>query len=698
MKRFAIGMAMLSILISEVCAETVFTAGDLRLEFEKTPGGVRLKSLSDAGAKVEWLARPEPLFALTVGPAAGGKDEILTADAGWEKAGVRANGSACDLSWEGRDLRVTLQGKGDAKADAVRWTFRVENRSPTLSVRTAVFPQLVLAEPGEGGVVFLPKGPGELRRDAWRRDWRHGALYPYGWEMTMQYLAAYDAGGKAGLYIGAHDPSAATKELSASGKGKEVRFAFETPAADAGIAGNDVTPAGTVVWRLFRGNWYDAARIYRAWAKSEPAWWPKIGPEGRIDTPAWMRDLCVWAQGGGDPNAVRGFAAAMGQPAGYHWYSWHRIPFDNDYPHYLPPPDGFAAMVKTMQEGNARVMPYINGRLWDLRDRGTEDFEFTKVALPAATKGEDGKPFTEGYGGNEADGTPVRFAVMCPTTKLWRDMLRDTVVALTKDHGVNGVYLDQIGAAPPKLCRDKSHGHPLGGGSWWAEGYRKTLEEIRRALPKDKMLTTECNADAYVRGLDGFLVWHWQHPDQVPAFPAVYAGAVQLFGRAFGGGPTPGLAFRMKVGQEFVFGEQVGWCPPDAAGDPERGPFLRQAAALRRRLVKYFAAGEMARPPRLEGRIPRVRADWQWQGEKWVEEDALLAGAWTLPAEKRAVLVFANTGDAPVTAKVVFDATEWGLAKAPQFTPVTPEGAAVAPGEDGQAVFPPRSAAAWELR
>ena len=41
--------------------------------------------------------------------------------------------------------------------------------------------------------------------------------------------------------------------------------------------------------------------------------------------------------------------------------------------------------------------------------------------------------------------------------------------------GVKGVYIDQIAAAAPTLCFDKSHGHPLGGGHWWTEGYWKLL-------------------------------------------------------------------------------------------------------------------------------------------------------------------------------------------------------------------------------
>ena len=58
-------------------------------------------------------------------------------------------------------------------------------------------------------------------------------------------------------------------------------------------------------------------------------------------------------------------------------------------------------------------MPYINGRLWDTRDKGAEDFEFTKIALPSATKDEEGNPYVESYGsageGRIIDGRMIFF-------------------------------------------------------------------------------------------------------------------------------------------------------------------------------------------------------------------------------------------------------------------------------------------------
>jgi len=124
-------------------------------------------------------------------------------------------------------------------------------------------------------------------------------------------------------------------------------------------------------------------------------------------------------------------------------------------------------------------MPYINGRLWDSRDRGVEDFQFTSVALPAVSKDEAGKPILESYGSKESDGEPVRLGVMCPTTSLWQDKIRETALRLMNECGTGGVYIDQIAAAPPVLCFDRTHGHPTGGGHWWTAGYWQFLDRLR---------------------------------------------------------------------------------------------------------------------------------------------------------------------------------------------------------------------------
>ena len=88
-------------------------------------------------------------------------------------------------------------------------------------------------------------------------------------------------------------------------------------------------------------------------------------------------------------------------------------------------------------------------------------------------------------------------------------------------------------------------------------------DAIRTVMPRDTILITECNGEPFVRWFDGYLSCHWQHDGQVPAFPAVYGGAIQMFGRGYLGEATKALALRMKAGQQLVFGEQIGWIGPE---------------------------------------------------------------------------------------------------------------------------------------
>ena len=481
---------------------------------------------------------------------------------------------------------------------------------------------------------------------------------------------------------------------------------FRIPAENMNIGGNGFVMPGEGVWRLLHGDWFDAALIYRDWVRQNAGWYPRLGPDGRSDTPLWMRELPVWVRASGEPDKVvsevEELAETMGVPVGFHWYNWHQIPFDNDYPHYFPVKKGFGAAVRRLQSKNIYVMPYINGRLWDSRDKGMEDFEFSRLALSAATKEEDGKPHLETYSSKESDGSKVQLAAMCPTTELWQAKVRETVLRLMNEYGVKGVYIDQIAMAGPVLCFDRGHGHPTGGGHWWAESYNQMLESIRRSMPKDRMLTSEGNAEPYAKNLDGFLTWHWCFDGQVPAFPAVYGGAVQMFGRAYRYGETKVLAMQMKAGQQFVYGEQIGWVNLGQLQDRQSKDFLCKIVKLRWRLRRYFHAGEMARPPKLQGTIPTVRADWQWDKPGWVTTDAVMAGAWTLPKERRSIILLTNVGDQPVTVKLNIDAAACGVpGKQVKVTIISPdkedESFLSPPKISRDVTLPARTAVAWEL-
>ena len=644
--------------------------------------GIRLLSLVDKYSNVILSARESvPLFSAELLDKTTEKIVTINSDEGWKMVDGRRETEALVFTGshlpEGEDLRIVLKllinGSGMWREGhlGISWNWQVVQDVDRYEFRKLNFPQIALRNPGPMMQAFYPHASGVVTENPVGKELHWRGTYPSGW-CSMPFTAIYDETKNIGLYVATHDSGGSVKDirLDADSAADSLTIRFEHPLPL--VENAERVSHGGGVWQTFHGNWFDAALIYRDFVRKNAEWHPrqKLGPDGRTDTPQWMKELSVWALASDSPEqmpqTMRKFTDALGIPTAVHWYNWHKIPFDNDYPHYFPTKDGFKEAVTEIQKnGDCFVMPYINGRLWDTRDRGMEDFQFTSVALPGATKKEDGKPYTETYGSKESDGSDVELAVMCPAAKVWQDKVTENIFRLINECGVAAVYVDQVAAEKPNLCFDKSHGHPLAGGDWWNREHWKLYEKIRSELPKDRMLTTECNAEPFVNIFDGYLTWHFQYQDQVPAFAAVYGGAVQMFGRAYRGGPSEVLADRMKLAQQLVYGEQIGWIDPRIVDDTRRFPFFKDIVLTRHKYRDYFYKGEMTRPPKLLDEIPTVTADWQWSGEWIITTNAVQTGAWRKTDENgntiSAVFFFVNIADSPITSRVSVRFDELGL-------------------------------------
>lgn len=440
-----------------------------------------------------------------------------------------------------------------------------------------------------------------------------------------------------------------------------------------------------------------------------------MSPDGRPDIPHWMKENCVFLMASSDPRwltpnrrfytpvnkmaeTLHAFRDAVGVPGAVHWYLWHQNPYDNDYPHFFPAKKGFAdEVLKVQKDNDFRVMPYTNGRLWDTHDRGSEDWKFTKEGRVGAIKNEDGSIKTESYAlahtGREADGSPCVHAVMCPGSDVWAKKIRENVLTAMNGHNVQAVYIDQVGAATIAPCFDKNHHHQPGGGHWWLEnGYWKIFTQIRKDMrrevpdfpfnpalknlieknPKllqERVIVTECNAEVYNFCVDGFLTWHWQSQNQVPAFPAIYGGTVCMLGRTSTG---DALSVKMRVCEALTFGEQIGWFDPNVKDDPDKFPFIRDAIRLRYQIRSYFYKGEMARCPIFLDPMPKISADWLWgNNPNRNTKDSVRTSSWRIldfdqkikGIEKcvSAVLVFSNVSKQELKNRIRFDKKELGI-------------------------------------
>lgn len=481
-------------------------------------------------------------------------------------------------------------------------------------------------------------------------------LYP---QHTMQFMATYGLGdGSSGVYVAAHDTTAASKTFLFSPAkhllGSTGAFAVSAIVLGAGVPGSSA-PTWPVVVRVFEGGWWDASQIYRSWVLAHGSW-TKQGPMiTRDDLPPWLYNLTTWVNShwqqndifnisGGDPAVTANRVGAIAERFGLakdslalHWYEWDTLGykegsnytecatevtcgFDTHYPEYFPVRQGFQSALKTMQDLGVRVAPYINGRIFD---KGTKSWTATAQAAAAkqaavSIHADDLSLYDESYG------SLAKFAVMCPHTALWQQTIAKVVGELTNAYGTDGVYIDQIAAAGPRPCWDKTHDHTLGGGDHWVTGYAEMLRQARVAAGGKKILLTESNSEPFMAGINLFLTLvGFATGDlpggtgatvMVPAFQAVYGGYVLPVGAEFFRNdflPDPNV-FAAKIAAQYVFGAQLGWF--SLGGRDNQHPamgihdllmdgeyddevfYLRALSKAKRLAAPWFNHGRMMRP------------------------------------------------------------------------------------------------------
>jgi hypothetical protein len=566
--------------------------------------------------------------------------------------------------------------------------FQVE-LPPGVGVWSLAFPVMRNVKASSGRRVAWPAGFGADILDPVSKA--HAATYPSA-GCSMQFFAVWGEG--AALYIGAHDPTAAHKQLGFSGDSKRGTLECQIVHYPSGMGEEKLArPPGQrlaqgrkwalpypVVIGAVQGDWYEAAQIYRAWSMRAPWAKPRRRP------PAWLEKLDLWALSGEFGSVVEqaaSFARYFSVPTALHWYNWHQIPFDDRYPEYFPAKDSFAQAVAQVQKAGARVMPYINGRLWDPK---TESWK-SCGAQSACAKRENGEPYLETYG----SGVPL--AVMCPSTELWRETVASIVERLVKEFGVDAVYIDQICAAPPVLCFDASHPHPPGGGGFWAESYRKLLREVRRRIPPRAVLTTEENADPWQDVIDAFLTVNSPATmgPLIPLFPAVYSGRTIIFGfqyihtgsmRYSSSDLARSLPFRAKMARCFAWGAQLGWVGPqilERAYAKEAG-YLKTLALVRSRAHEFLSRGAMLKPPGVEGaETLTVQGCDIWGNEYSLSMPAVIATAWK-STEGELGVPLTNLSDREQSVHISLSRQAHGLrpGQVYRLTEVGPEGSSPA--------------------
>jgi hypothetical protein len=579
------------------------------------------------------------------------------------------------IDWENEKGVVSVRVTVDLPKDSgiASWRIWVDNDSNKWGLYDVDFPKCSgYLKSGEYDIAVPTGNWGKLFKNC--RE-RLSYKYPHGWSMPMQFLCAMKE--TSAIYMATHDPRSWDKTFIIE-PGKE--FYVETNVEDMAVPGSDHKDPFPVMLGIYRGSWLEACKIYRKFAIATP-WTSEGKVSQRKGMPQTLKDIGLWMLVHNYIGPENGTLEEKNKPlidaqkffdvpVAAHWYNWHIIPFDTHYPHYFPTKPGIPDQVQDLVSKGLVIMPYINGRIIDISNDDFNDY------FPYCAKDQTGKYYVETYGNG------VKQAPMCSYTQFWQDKITDIVKRLGAEVGVNAVYIDQIAAAGPVLCFDKSHGHPLGGGGWWVDGYRKMLKKVQNVAHsngRNMIITTECAAEPFMDGVDAFLIWIKPDDREIPMMTAVYSGYSIYFSSPawFEHGDR---AWIMAQGRAFLWGCQNGWMGFELF-NPEharKAAYLKKVGKYRIAGKKFLTFGELVDLIKPTNDVENITERWpdhsnnprnatlpSIQGTIWKAEDGTLG------------IFLANYLEKDNTIEFTIDATKYG-AKVPSdkfvIRQVTPEG------------------------
>jgi hypothetical protein len=549
----------------------------------------------------------------------------------------------------------------------------------------------------------LAKEPRALLTDSAGRPRRLEWVYPGA--LSLQALALYEENGP-GFYAASHDTMAYHKTFAVWGDadssiGFELAQLLENPAKPK----TEWMQPYPVAIGTFRGDWITAAERYREWGTRQ--YWARESRLKRGLVPQWLTNTAIWVWNRGrSPGVIPPAIAlqkALGLPVSVYWHWWHHAPYDTGFPDYLPPREGVDSFTTAIAEAHAagiHAMVYMNQRLWCT---GTRSWT-AEHAARAAVKERDGSVREEVY--NVFDPQPC--ATMDVTTPLWQNKYGGMADTVLRQYHVDGVYMDL--AVLSLVCWDTTHGHPVGGGHYWMDGFRELERGIRSRATEHagatnaagKILAGEGAGESWLPELDLMLTLQvsqerYSAPgsgwEPIPFFQAVY----HPYGLTYGNysslvmppyddlwpakfAPDHPLAllderfrrqFYLEQARAFVWGLQptiANFLPSQLEKRPAETSYMLRLARLRKSAAEFLQYGSFVRAPELH--VPTVDVDLSrisiyaaQRGGPVMSKDrypGAISAAWR-SSDGDVAIAIASIVDAPITTTITIDPADYRL-------------------------------------
>jgi len=505
----------------------------------------------------------------------------------------------------------------------------------------------------------------------------------------MQFMSFNS--GTNGVYFSSMDSESRAKDFMVDSKSQ--RLSLIRYPENMGVPGSDLPDYYNVAFGPYQGGWLEAAHRYRPWALKQV--WTSKGPisqrpdfpEIATDIGFWVRDTWVWDlppnvdKNTGDPFSWRRderdphemnlpFLDAikkMEVPVAFQWYGWHHVLFDNEYPHFLPPLKGFKERVTELVDSGALIVPYINGLSAD--SKISDWYKFDPHAIKDQSGGLHQKFYRDGAG---------RLTPMCPNQNFWHYTINNVVDSIINVYGANGIYMDEISCNSHELCFNPGHRHPLGGGRYWADGYRnlyrKTLN-IAHQNGKEVVITSESANEIFFDLVTANLFTGRPTDYEIPMLQVVYSGYTLFYSSRCDFRKSNQL-FNFGVGQGFIDGRQIGWMDFDLFRPQFRDKveYLKQCARHRMVTKKYLTYGRLWEPVYPDNEVPVFKEEFRGGGLHTGTAPSAEARLWQ--AEDGNIAIFlANYVNKEIPFAYTIDPGKYGLdADNYQITEISPDG------------------------
>ena len=567
---------------------------------------------------------------------------------------IKAAGNTITVEWRVAE-KIRALSNITLKNARLEADFRIDNQNRNIRIENVTFPKVRFRKLDGKDALTYPSMSGILIRNPTREQFTGGqeGYYPSG-RANMQFSTYYDE--KSGIYFAFEDPLARSKYYSVKSRRNDIVCIWNsivgfTPAEAQG--GNDFETSGKFVIELYKGDWFDGGQIYKKFLAEKAAWWIKELP--RKSTPEWFRNICIRILGvkcsqlqsfTKTKNEVIKLRKYFDLPTAFHWYGWDD-PAKGRWPHFYPK-DFTLAALRELKSHDIYVKPYIDTRLWREKDGGDgkTDWMYSSHGNKFAVKKKDGSPVMEVYSGPHA--------VECPASKGWQEHIVSLVDRLA-GYGFDAIYHDQVATGRYYPCYDATHGHNLGGGEVWVEnGYQVMFDRIRALKSKYPNLAhdTEEASDPYLKAMDGYMVWRWTDPGQIPLFTSIYSGRIQFTGRLFNHQfPGDYESFFAKAAEQLVNAEQIGWFDYPDMADARKRLYIKKVGHLRHALLRFFNEGDMQHPLKFKQPVPELRSKWGTVGNFTVVTTPKVRHGVYLRQDGLKAVVFANSTDETITVQ-----------------------------------------------